>query len=367
MWIKRILWLLGILFLSVLYILSESAVYAAAAAAAAIAPWFSLMLLQIASHKADISFRLPESAAKDEGFSLELAMSGSILLSALNVQISGSITNQLTSEIQAFQVNFDSANPDLFVESPHCGKLSVDIHKICLQDPFGLFRRRKQIHAHASILILPNTFEPSIELQAPDAADLNSDEYSALFSGDDPSELFGIRDYREGDPLRSIHWKLSEKYDRTIVKEMSRPVANAILLVLDNCPTSEFSAEAADHACEALISVSQALADLYVSHHLAWFNHETGQFEAVSIASLDDLAGEKGRILSSLIHTCSEGIIMRALESEEINTVQHMLIFAPAYPEGTEAPECDVSVLLPEETPENAISCLPENLTRLLV
>lgn len=367
MWGKRILWLLGILFLSALYILSGRAVYAAAAAAAVIVPWFSLILLQIGSHKTDVSFRLSESAAKNEEFSLEPAMSGSFLLSALSVQIWGSITNQLTGEIQPFKVDFDSGEPCLFIESPHCGKLSVDIHKLCLKDPLGLFRRRKQLHSHASILILPNTFEPSIELQVPDAADLNSDEYSTLFSGDDPSELFGIRDYREGDPLRSIHWKLSEKYDRTIVKEMSRPVANAILLVLDNCPTSAFAAEAADRVCEALISVSQALADLYVSHHLAWFNHETGQFEAVSIASLDDLAGEKGRILSSRIHQCSEGIVMRALESDEINSVQHILIFAPVSPEGIEALECDVSVLLPEETPENAISCLPEKLTRLLV
>ena len=136
---------------------------------------------------------------------------------------------------------------------------------------------------------MPNTFEPMIELQSPDFPDMESDDYSMTSPGDDPSELFDIRDYREGDSLRSIHWKLSGKYDRTVVKEMSQPVSNALLLLLDNCPTADFSADAADRACEALVSVSQTLADQSITHQIAWFNRDTAQMEIVSITSLDDL------------------------------------------------------------------------------
>ena len=38
---------------------------------------------------------------------------------------------------------------------------------------------------------------------------IESDSYSTIKGGDDPSEVFAIREYREGDRLQRIHWKLS--------------------------------------------------------------------------------------------------------------------------------------------------------------
>ena len=33
------------------------------------------------------------------------------------------------------------------------------------------------------------------------------------------SEIYDVRDYVEGDPVKNIHWKLSAKKDRTLIKE----------------------------------------------------------------------------------------------------------------------------------------------------
>ena len=81
------------------------------------------------------------------------------------------------------------------------------------------------MQAQASTLVLPQSFDIAIAMRAHDLPFPDSDEYSPDRPGSDPSELFGIRDYREGDALKSIHWKLGEKYDRTASREMSLPVA----------------------------------------------------------------------------------------------------------------------------------------------
>lgn len=41
--------------------------------------------------------------------------------------------------------------------------------------------------------------------------------------GQDLSEVFELRGYRDGDPLRRIHWKLSARFDGLMVREPSHP------------------------------------------------------------------------------------------------------------------------------------------------
>ena len=43
-------------------------------------------------------------------------------------------------------------------------------------------------------------------------------------SGGGFSDFYELREYRQGDSLKNIHWKLSSKYDDLIVKEPSLPI-----------------------------------------------------------------------------------------------------------------------------------------------
>ncbi len=144
------------------------------------------------------------------------------------------------------------------------------------------------------MLVLPDTFEIAVELGETNTPDMDSSEYSPVRPGSDPSELFGVRDYREGDALKRIHWKLSEKYDRTVVREASLPVARSILLLLDNAPEGAIAPEKVSAAVEGLMSASESLAGQGISHEIGWLNHETDQLELRRISSLDDLFGEQG-------------------------------------------------------------------------
>lgn len=373
MWLKRIAWLLGLLFPAVCYLFTLRAVYAAIVCICALVPLVSGLIL-LFCRRISIQISLPDSTAKNERFEAKLLLRGRGPVSAMPMRVKGTVSNLLTGEITPFTIEEFSPihhgrEAFLTLECPRCGKLSVDVMQVQVYDLLGIFRKKCAVGAHASMLVLPNTFEPKVDLSVPDMPDIESDEYSAIRPGDDPSELFGIREYREGDLLKSIHWKLSEKYDRTVVKEMSLPVAQSILLLLDNCPTEEIHPDKADLACEALLSVSQTLADLNVAHRVGWFARETGMMQMSDIASLDDLFGEQALILAARMIRDESGLIGRILDDPFINQADfhRVLIFGARPVSGTEALNGNVSVLLPEEDPSDSISCLPEHLTRIIV
>lgn len=46
----------------------------------------------------------------------------------------------------------------------------------------------------------------------------DSDRFSLYKKGDDPSEIFDIRDFKDGDRFQQIHWKLSSKTGHYMVK-----------------------------------------------------------------------------------------------------------------------------------------------------
>ena len=52
-------------------------------------------------------------------------------------------------------------------------------------------------------------------------------------TGNDPSEIFDIKDYVPGDDLRFVHWKLTGKADHLIIRQPSEPTHYHAILLMD--------------------------------------------------------------------------------------------------------------------------------------
>ena len=371
MLLRRVTYGLSLLALALCWILTQRGIFAALLLACLLLALLSLILFLAAAKRVQLHIELPETAVKNADFSARIQIYGNRLISRVQLRLFGRAVNQLSCE--AFPFSELMALPcaggaalALTLNSPRCGRLRVEIDRLQLSDLLGLFCKTLRLNAHAATLILPDTFEISIELTAHDLPFPDSAEYSPNRAGNDPSELFGIRDYREGDALKNIHWKLSEKLEHTVVREMSLPVSHAILLLLDNCPEATVLPDAVCDTCEALISCSQALADLGVLHQIAWLNHESGEIEYHTIATLDDLYGEQGALLSAHVARGEGGILPR-LVAQNPPAYSHLLIFAAVQPNGVDGLDGRVTLLLPESTSENAVSCLRGRLSELTV
>ena len=84
-----------------------------------------------------------------------------------------------------------------------------------------------------------------------------AEDYYRLFNhsvmnkkGSDYSETFQLREYVPGDSIKQIHWKLSEKLDKLVVREASLPVQKSTLVFWDKYAENGFSPEEADAMAE---------------------------------------------------------------------------------------------------------------------
>lgn len=96
----------------------------------------------------------------------------------------------------------------------HCGTYTIESIKIRVYDMFGLIPIPRKIELKGEIPVLPIQRMPSV------ATDSNGFRAKILTKSNSPySELYDIREYVEGDPVKNVHWKISAKKDEIMVRE----------------------------------------------------------------------------------------------------------------------------------------------------
>ncbi len=89
---------------------------------------------------------------------------------------------------------------------------------IAKPDPFGLFRAISSSDAPDKLLILPKTYRvPRITLEG--RRRYQHGGISQASHVGDSQEFMSLREYKPGDPLRSIHWRSYAKRGKPVVKE----------------------------------------------------------------------------------------------------------------------------------------------------
>lgn len=117
--------------------------------------------------------------------------------------------------------------------------------------------------------VLPDTFSAQVSLELPFYQTDEEESYAPDRKGYDLSEIYQLRDYVQGDPIRQIHWKLSGKLDTLIVRDPSLPVSRSLLVLWDK-NTAESSPIEMDAMAEAVASVCQELSQNGMIYTLAW-------------------------------------------------------------------------------------------------
>ena len=120
---------------------------------------------------------------------------------------------------------------DIPVDSSHCAVLRYTVASAKICDMFGLFAIRKKIRISAETCVFPKPINPEV---MPDFSNLNAKNLKK--SNDPYTEIYDVRDYMMGDLPKSIHWKISAKKDKLLVKEAQEEVLtnSSIFLHVDD-------------------------------------------------------------------------------------------------------------------------------------
>lgn len=226
---------------------------------------------------------------------MELLIENKGLLPVLNIKLTFLCRNGFIpyEEEKVIQVSV-GANKTRIVEfkinSAHIGRIKMKISQGRLYDPIMLFKNNLNLGQKITVFMLP-------ACQKETAIDLSNknvffDEgFSKEKAGYDSSEIFGIRDYREGDLPRQIHWKLSARTDKLVVKEFSLPLNNKFIIFAEFYAKSltEEALYEMDNMLEEIFSLSTQIISQKIYHSIYWYDYKKGEVIKKGINNLDDM------------------------------------------------------------------------------
>ena len=111
------------------------------------------------------------------------------------------------------------------------GTYDIGVTYFDVYDFFRLFRVRVHVSHLTSVYVLPRRLSmDDLLAKAVSDSTLRTVSSPLVF---DRLEVSDIRDYRMGDPLKSIHWKLSSKSEELIVKEHNTGTSDKTVVFCD--------------------------------------------------------------------------------------------------------------------------------------
>lgn len=276
---------------------------------------------RISGKKIDVCLSGERQCEKGKQIEVVLHTKNNSRIPIWNMEILLSVKNKLTGEqlevkkeislfmLQGKQIHF-------YLEAQFCGCIEISVEKITNSDPFGIFHKERNIHVKNQYYVFPKLLETDFTIEQLNQYNMESYKYSPLKSGDDTSETFGIREYKEGDSLKSIHWKLTGKMEDIIVREAGLPIENSVMILLDKREQEGISADQKDKLTEIFLSLSNTIIKNGIHHAIGWYNYEREKFEQYRIQSTEDIYMIIAELLSSPYCKDEISTVDRFIESD---------------------------------------------------
>lgn len=104
--------------------------------------------------------------------------------------------------------------------------------KVKLRDILGIYSFKKTLSNESDLLVYPKPIE--IENFPGILSYTRGDRAFKDSQAEDKSNIHSFREYKEGDNMKAIHWKLSSKFDNLMIKEYEKSGDTNLTLILDN-------------------------------------------------------------------------------------------------------------------------------------
>lgn len=196
--------------------------------------------------------------------------------------------DEMTVEIPVHA--FSEQKVNFYLSSDYCGLLYVRIVSAKIFDFIKLFSCTIKPKKQYTVTILPEIHQLSSHNQIKMINSEESDIFSKHKSGDDPSEIFDLKEYIPGDKPNRIHWNLSLKQDDLIVRHYSMPINSSILLILDFCgDCSHSDIKSLDSAAETAFSLALYLTGNGIPFKFAYYSDKLKREIIVPVSSENDI------------------------------------------------------------------------------
>ncbi len=165
----------------------------------------------------------------------------------------------------------------------NCGNVAIRVKKVRIYDYLSIFAWTvgKNFETQ-NVLVLPPLRDMYLGRDRwYNETSEDSDRFSLYKKGDDPSEIFNVREFMDGDKIQRIHWKLSGKTGSLMVKEGSLPLTKVVNIFIDLCVHGSSSKKDARQRHEdsnllvqGIYSVSMYMIEHVIPQNYIWYDRE---------------------------------------------------------------------------------------------
>lgn len=228
-------------------------------------------------------------ARKGESIPLQLEVWNASPFSSGRVRVELTVENTFTGHREQEGFSFTTGpQHQVFqqqLSSKTCGQVVCRLGKARVCDYLGLFSLPVGRPQQATAYFWPTVYSLELGLRESAVPNSEGEHTSQKKPGDDPSELSALREWREGDRLSRVHWKLSQKVGRPLVKELGLPLTDHLLFLLD----LNGSGQECDLLLDAFASLSSFLAEREWAHRVVYWSAKAQQLQCLELAGQEDL------------------------------------------------------------------------------
>ena len=177
-------------------------------------PVLSLIACIVAAVNLKFETEFPKSSQIEDPNDIEIKISGYASYFSF-CRVGLRITDRMmdSSRKLSYRIH-DTGSLKIPVDTSHCGSYAYRFTKVRIYDLLGFFFISRKLNREYEILVLPKPEMPDI---MPNTYGFKAKNLRR--SKQPMSEIYDIRDYQLGDPVKTIHWKMSAKKDKLLVKD----------------------------------------------------------------------------------------------------------------------------------------------------
>ena len=316
---NRILLLLWFLLLAAASVFTGAWVYAILLLLSGLALAGFLILSIFCGKNLSIELKLPKAAEQNGIWKGRLTLTNHSVLPVFLGKGTLLWENEFTGEKGEMPIAFSLGGKGKQVieiqgRSQWCGCIRFALNSWKSFDFFGICSRKRKTELCSCTVVMPEKQKQDFSFLTKEVFDMESFRYSGSRPGDDPGETFDIREYREGDSIRQIHWKLTGKMDRLIIREKSFPVDDTVL-ILAEAFLPEKDPGTAQTLAEVFAAVLSSFMEQGISCQAGVYDGSTGRFYIEKLRSQEDYEnilylflrhggeGDGPRMISEYLHT----------------------------------------------------------------
>lgn len=168
------------------------------------------------------------------------------------------------------------------VQTNKVGLVTLHVDKVIIHDYMCIVRKEFTPNIEMSVPVLPP--KASERTIPPITPQDGLDEFEeSEYKGNLSSDVKEIREYRPGDRLQRVHWKLSAKLDDLFVKEMAHTSTLSIVLL------PELDRERIYQTVSTMISCIDTLNNREDRFELCCYNNKTFEFNYFTVTDEESL------------------------------------------------------------------------------